>query len=244
MHKRLVATLHPSRLKRIPTMSSSTSAPPPVDVRPYQGGTSRIRDVQPMREGKWIELQRIDWTDEDGKDRVWEMAARKTTSEGGIDAVAIAALLHHPNRPTSIPLILQYRPPVRAICVELPAGLIDEGESPETSALRELYEETGYGGDAFKGRINVLELGGTVVSDPGMSKANMVLATLQVDLREGDAEPEPHLDAGEHIEVRVTPVRDLYRHLEAYEKLGYIVDARLHHYAAGIEVAKRVGAKF
>lgn len=53
---------------------------------------------------QWIELQKIDWTDEDGKDRVWEMAARKTTSEGGIDAVAIAALLKHPNRPISIPM--------------------------------------------------------------------------------------------------------------------------------------------
>jgi len=45
--------------------------------------------------------------------------------------------------------------------------LIDKGESPETSALRELYEETGYGGDAFEGRVKVVELGGTVVSDPG-----------------------------------------------------------------------------
>ncbi|GAA5934615.1 hypothetical protein JCM1841_004198, partial [Sporobolomyces salmonicolor] len=135
--------------------------------------------------------------------------------------------------------ILQYRPPVGAICVELPAGLIDKGESPETSALRELYEETGYGGPDFEGRIKVVELGGTIISDPGMSKANMVLATLEVELREGEEEPEPHLDEGEHIEVRITPVVELYAHLEAYEKLGYIVDARLHHWAAGIELAKR-----
>ncbi|GAA5964419.1 hypothetical protein JCM21900_006422, partial [Sporobolomyces salmonicolor] len=135
--------------------------------------------------------------------------------------------------------ILQYRPPVGAICVELPAGLIDQGESPETSALRELYEETGYGGKDFEGRIKVVELGGTIISDPGMSKANMVLATLEVELREGEEEPEPHLDEGEHLEVRITPVAELYAHLAAYEKLGYIVDARLHHWAAGIELAKR-----
>jgi 8-oxo-dGTP pyrophosphatase MutT (NUDIX family) len=45
--------------------------------------------------------------------------------------------------------------------------LIDKGEKPETSAIRELYEETGYGGDAFEGRVKVVEMGGTVVSDPG-----------------------------------------------------------------------------
>lgn len=32
------------------------------------------------------------------------MAVRKTTSEGGIDAVAIAALLRHPSKPVSLPM--------------------------------------------------------------------------------------------------------------------------------------------
>lgn len=63
--------------------------------------------------------------------------------------------------------ILQYRPPIENVCVELPAGLIDEGESPEQAAVRELYEETGYGGDDFEGRVKVTELGSTIVSDPG-----------------------------------------------------------------------------
>ena len=43
-------------------------------------------------------------------------------------------------------IIVQYRPPVEAFCVEFPAGLIDEGESPEQAAVRELREGTGYFG--------------------------------------------------------------------------------------------------
>ncbi|GAA5980691.1 hypothetical protein JCM10908_001739 [Rhodotorula pacifica] len=225
---------------RRPTSTMSHQLP---QVEPYSQGKAKIRNVTPMQEGKWVELRKVDWTDEDGKDRVWEMAARKTTSEGGIDAVAIAAILKQPQGggPPRIPIILQYRPPIQNICVEFPAGLIDEGESPEQSGIRELYEETGYGGEDFEGRIKMLEVGSTIVSDPGLSAANMSLVTLEVQLKEGEEEPKAHLDEGEHIDVRLIPIMELYAHLQAFEKLGYTVDARLHHYAAGIEVAKKLG---
>lgn len=76
---------------------------------------------------------------------------------------------------------------------------------------------------------------------------------MQVQLKEGEEEPTPHLDegepvyvscspidqdtdvypcvllysfAGEHIDVRLVPVMELYAHLQAFEKLGYTVDAR------------------
>jgi 8-oxo-dGTP pyrophosphatase MutT (NUDIX family) len=40
----------------------------------------------------------------------------------------------------------QYRPPLNKVVIEVPAGLIDAGETPEQAAVRELKEETGYVG--------------------------------------------------------------------------------------------------
>jgi ADP-ribose pyrophosphatase len=120
----------------------------------------------PPDEAKWIEFQKIDWTDQNGTERVWESASRKTRGSTGIDAVAIAPILLHPSRAPSTLIILQYRPPIQATCVEFPAGLIDEGETVEQAALRELKEETGYTG-------RIVDVSPTIVCDPGMSTANM-----------------------------------------------------------------------
>ena len=147
-------------------------------------------------EAKWVQLRKIEWKDQTGKDRVWEAAARKTRKSTGVDAVAIAPILRHPSKPPSTLIILQYRPPVEAVCVEFPAGLIDEGESPEQAAVRELKEETGYEGKVSEvsavmcnqpGMTNathqVLDCSPTIVSDPGLTNANMQVSLLSFLLR-------------------------------------------------------------
>lgn len=40
----------------------------------------------------------------------------------------------------------QYRPPIDKVVIEVPAGLVDVGETAEQAAVRELKEETGYVG--------------------------------------------------------------------------------------------------
>ena len=45
--------------------------------------------------------------------------------------------------PEKIVMIRQYRYPLDDYLYELPAGLIDEGETPEIAAIREMKEETG-----------------------------------------------------------------------------------------------------
>lgn len=62
-----------------------------------------------------------------------------------MDGVGILAILEKPTGP-EILLQKQFRPPLGQITIELPAGLVDEGESVQEAAVRELKEETGFVG--------------------------------------------------------------------------------------------------
>ena len=70
----------------------------------------------------------------------------KTASKDAVDAVAILAVLKDSSNDPKTIIVRQYRPPLDAYTIELPAGLIDEGETYAKAALRELKEETGYVG--------------------------------------------------------------------------------------------------
>ena len=91
---------------------------------------------------------RTTYTDPLGKQRTWESAERSTRpKKSPIDGVGIVAILQKPSGPELL-LQKQFRPPINKVVIEVPAGLVDEGEQAEESAVRELREETGYVGIA------------------------------------------------------------------------------------------------
>lgn len=188
---------------------------------------NKLSDL-PIGEAKWITLKKIDYTDQMGKDRTWEVATRKTRGKAGVDAVAIGNVLLHPSKPPSTMIVIQYRPPLDAYTVEWPAGLIDADETAEQAAVREFKEETGYD-------CRLLSISPVQAADPGMSNANMQMAMVEVQLKEGDQEPEQRLEDGEHIQRVVIPLSEFYDRLVEYSKQDrMIVAAKLFHFAHGM----------
>ncbi|KAG7665696.1 YSA1 [[Candida] subhashii] len=203
-----------------------------VKASPFK---AKITSIEPLEQGKWIQTRKINYQDPDGKDREWEMAVRVTRSETtNIDAVSIVSVLHSETKPKQIVLVKQFRPPTEKVIIELPAGLIDPHETIESTAVRELIEETGYHG-TFRKKSRVM------FSDPGLTNANMVLAYVDVDLNDPkNQNPQPQLEPGEYIITFTLPLDNLLEELETIMKQEDCnVDARLYHFAVGLELAKQ-----
>ena len=93
-------------------------------------------------------------------------------------AVAIVAVDDDGN----VALVRQRREAVREYLLELPAGTLEEGESPLESARRELEEETGLKGGTWR------ELG-AFFTTPGFCRERMHVFVAE-GVEAGDAKPE------------------------------------------------------
>lgn len=120
-------------------------------------------------------------------------------------AAAVAVLvLRGEGDEAEVLLVSQDRPAVGARTWELPAGLIDEGETPEAAAARELAEEVGLGG--------TLTRFAEVYSSPGFTDEKVYLfeATALFDHRlDGDE--------GEGFEFAWRPLRKSFEGIASGE---------------------------
>ncbi|KAI0653200.1 NUDIX hydrolase domain-like protein [Cubamyces menziesii] len=183
-------------------------------------------------EAKWVKLKKCTYRDPTGKEALFYARNPCRVSYRRFLAVAILALLRSESNkfPPSTIIIEQYRPPVDRHVV----GLISEGESPEQTAIRELEEETGFKASG------VVQSSPLLVSDPGMTNANMKLVTVDVPFPENLEMPAQKLDPGEFIQVRIVELAKLRAELQAYERKGFVIDAKLDHLASGFELAEKL----
>jgi ADP-ribose pyrophosphatase len=140
----------------------------------------------------------------------WEYVSRAR----GIKAAVILAVADG-----HVVLVEQYRVPLGANCLELPAGLIgdhNDGEDALTSAARELEEETGYRAETF-------ETIGEFFSSPGMVSESFTLvrATGLTKVADGGGIDD------ENIIVHRVPLSDLPDFVRHKRSDGCVIDVKL-----------------
>lgn len=132
----------------------------------------------------------------------WDGSEREiVVHPGSVTVVAVDAQ-------DRVVLVRQRREPARQELLELPAGVIEEGEEPLATAQRELAEETGLHGGRWR------ELGAFWTS-PGFVRERMTMF-LAEGLEEGEQAP----DGDEDVALVRWPVAELPR------RLGEVEDAK------------------
>ena len=180
-------------------------------------GSSRIIKENILYSGKWIEMVEFDYKDEENILRKWEAMQRKEHTS----AVIIVAQLKPSNRYI---LIRQFRPPTKSYILEFPAGLVDHGEDIQSTAKRELLEETGYYGEVEK-------ISPKLFSSPGVISETISYANIVVDEDNSkNHNPIPKEEPGEFITVFLKYPEEIKNFLEEQTRQNVLFDAKLYAY--------------
>ncbi len=140
----------------------------------------------------------------------WEYVARTDGTR------AVVVIAEHDGK---IILVEQYRVPVGARCLELPAGLVgdeDKNATVEGTAVKELEEEAGFTADRF-------EVLGEFHSSPGMVAESFTLVRAHGVRKVGDGGGTEHEDITVHLVAR----DDIPAFVEQRRKAGCAIDVKL-----------------
>ena len=158
----------------------------------HQTNKSLIEELVSTRvvyQGKYVRTYEQTVKLPDGKEAIREIVSPP-------DAVGIFAI----DRNETVYLVLQYRPAIGQVTLEIPAGILDPGELPRETAIRECGEEIGM----TPGRLDFLF---SYYHSVGFStgKIDIFLAT--------DFSParNAHTDPSEFLERVALPFEALYQ---------------------------------
>lgn len=135
-----------------------------------------ISAIEKITDEEWLNLYRASYVDKMGEPKEWIFSSRRDVStepDNKADAVIIVPIKQgvqfwDGSCGDTVTLIKEFRIPLRDWEIGFPAGIIEDGETPEQAAARELFEETGL-------KIaKVLEVSPPLYSSAGMTDESTI----------------------------------------------------------------------
>jgi 8-oxo-dGTP pyrophosphatase MutT (NUDIX family) len=122
-------------------------------------------------------------------------------------------------RQNEVVLIRQYRHGIRRVTLEIPGGIVEQGDSPEETARRELFEETGYSSSD-------MILVGSVHANPAFLN-NFCYSYLARDVSSSGGQEQ---DEKEDIEIVIKPLEEIPRLIREGEITHSLVLAAFYRF--------------
>lgn len=161
-----------------------------------------INDIKKLTDYKWLNLFEIDFMDNEGSNNKWLMASRRKDPgfTAGKDTPDAVVIIPWHVKECKLVLLREFRVVLNDWQYAFPAGLVDEGETVESTARRELFEETGLE------LTEILAISPPLYSSAGLTDETISLVTAYckgtpVRLRERSEEAETLLVSRDEARV-------------------------------------------
>lgn len=173
----------------------------------------KILSTKRVYESRWINVFERVVESFKGRRHIWTMVSRQkdpeTCETKKPDAVVIVALHYDDEKVARLVITSEYRPAIGGREIGFPAGLIEEGQTPEEAAIREMREETGL-------TLEVDRVSPNLYSSAGMTNESVVYV---FGVAKGTISDE-FLEPGEDITVSFATLEEVEQLLESKENVS------------------------
>ena len=165
---------------------------------------------------EWVTLFETDFENKKGKISKYYFLSRNQDRK-------VVNVICRSTRYNRFLFISQYRVPLDKKVIGFPAGLVDDGETPEQAALRELKEETGYNG-------KIVSVSKEMPKSAGLTTETTYLVECIVDEK---AVGQTAMEDSEDIQHFWMTPRQFFEYSRTLDPSEYLVSANVGHYIAG-----------
>ena len=176
----------------------------------------KINKIEKVTDLPWINIFCAEMANKEGQEsRKYMIASRKSEisiepDSGKADAVVMVPIHVDENGERKIVIIKEYRIPIRDFEWGFPAGLIEEGATPEETAIKEMHEETGLK------VTNITKVSPTIYNSAGMTDESVIMVYLECS---GEPSDE-FMEGSEEIDAFLLSFNELEELCKSNVKFG------------------------